>query len=312
MQVPPVQSGDANISIQMPSLRSLHCSQSVHQSAQTGSGEAEVNRHSSSDIHRRYAPNGTLQHIAQRASICNPVPSREHRVLDQQQEISVTANPRNRISWNDNRFSENGLEISRREDQEHQTGGTEIAQSLQPLSSLPIPTSWQAKCNHPSTSDGSFILPLSPDLLETSSGSQLAGLQVPCSAISPGKRGPLVVGTPPIHMERQEPDYAASLHDNNFGYFTSRVGSYLQRSTDQRSMVTGANTSYQLSGASGSHSSRSDLCKGEVRHYNPLEIRQYHCSRLHQQNGENSITYAISSNQGSMVMVHGKEYPVTS
>ena len=72
-QVPPLQCGDANISIQMPSLRSLHCSQGVHQSSQTGSGEAEVNRHSSSDIHRRYAPNFTLQHIAQRASICNPI-----------------------------------------------------------------------------------------------------------------------------------------------------------------------------------------------------------------------------------------------
>ena len=108
-------------------------------------------------------------------------------------------------------------------------------------------------------------------------------------------------------MERQEPDCAASLHDNSFGCFTSRVGSYLQQSMDQRSMVsTGANTSYQLPGASGSHPSRSDLCKGEIRHYNPLEIRQYHCSRLHQQNGGNSITYAISSNQGSMVMVHGR------
>ena len=75
LQVPPLQCGVANVSVQMPSLRSLHYFQSVHQSAQASSGEAEVNRHSSSDIRRRYASNGTLQHIAHRASICNPVPS---------------------------------------------------------------------------------------------------------------------------------------------------------------------------------------------------------------------------------------------
>ena len=35
----------------------MHCSQSVHQSAQTCSGEAEVNRHTSSDIHRQHTSN---------------------------------------------------------------------------------------------------------------------------------------------------------------------------------------------------------------------------------------------------------------
>ena len=189
-----------------------------------------------------YIDDMLLQHITHRASICNPVSSREHRVSDQQQEISVTAKPRNRISWNDNRFSENGLETSRRKDQEHQTGGTEFTQSLQPLSSLPIPTSWQAKCNHPSTSDGSCILLPSPYLLETSPGSQLARLQVPYSAISPGSRGPLVVGTSPIHMERQEPDCAASHHDINFRCFTSRVGSYVP-ATEYRPEVHGLHRS---------------------------------------------------------------------
>ena len=42
----------------------------------------------------------------------------------------------------------------------------------------------------------------------------------------------ITLGTPPTHMEQLEPDCAASFHDNNFGDFTSGVGSYLQQSTD--------------------------------------------------------------------------------
>ena len=113
-------------------------------------------------------------------------------------------------------------------------------------------------------------------------------------------------------MKREEPDHPASLTNNNFGCFSSRVGSHLQWNLYQRSMVpSGANPSHQLFGAPGSHISSTVICQGEVRHHNPSQDRQHHCGCQHQQNGGDCITYTFASNQGAMVMVHGKEYPVT-
>ena len=74
----------------------------------------------------------------------------------------------------------------------------------------------------------------------------------------------------------------------------------------------GANPPHQLLGTSGSHASSADICQGKVRHHNSFEDRQHHCSRLHQQDGGDNITYTITANQGSVVMVHGMKHLATS
>ena len=83
---------------------------------------------------------------------------------------------------------------------------------------------------------GSSFLSISPDMPETSSGSQFPELPVSCSAVYPGCRRSPVVGTPPIHMEWKEPDHTPSLYDNNLRCIASRLGGHLQWSTDQRSV----------------------------------------------------------------------------
>ena len=156
----------------MPSPWVVHHSQSVYQNPQASGGNVEVNWHTSSDIHRRHAPDDILQQIAHRAGPLHPVPSREYRVYNQQQEVSARSNPRNRISWDDNQLGEDGHQSSRRKDQEYQTGGTEIAQSSQTLSSPPLSINWQAQCYHPSTSDGSSFLLLSSEMSTLEANSQ--------------------------------------------------------------------------------------------------------------------------------------------
>ena len=308
----PFQSGVRNIPIQVPPFRAVHCPQSVYQNPQTSGGNAEVNRHTSSDIHRRHASNGILQQTAHRAGLRYPIPPREYRVHNQQQKVPPRPNLRNRISGNVNQLSEVGYQPSRWKDQEYQTGGTEIIQSSQTLSSPPLSINWQAQCYHPSTPDGSSLLSLPPEVSKTSSGIQFPELSIPCSVISPGCRRSSVVDTSSFHVEWEEPDHSASLTNNNFGCFSSRVGSHLQWNPHQRSMVSsGANPSHQLFGAPGSHISSTIICQGEVRHHNPSQDRQHHCGCLHQQNGGDCITYTFATNQGAMVMVHGKEYPVT-
>ena len=98
----------------MPSIWAVHCPQSVYKNPQISGGDVEVHWHMSGDINRRHTSNGTVQQIAQRASLLNSVPSREHRVYNQQQEVVSRANPRNRIPWDDNKLSENGHKSSRR------------------------------------------------------------------------------------------------------------------------------------------------------------------------------------------------------
>ena len=84
---------------------------------------------------------------------------------------------------------------------------------------------------------GSSFLLISPDMPETSSGSQFPELPVSCSAMYLGCRRSPVVGTPPIHMEQKEPNHTPNLYDKNLRCITSRLGDHLQWSTDQRSMV---------------------------------------------------------------------------
>ena len=215
-QSPSLQSGVRDLPIQVPSFRVVHCSQSVYQNPQASGGNAEVNWHTSSDIHRRHASDGILQQTAHRAGPLHPVPSRECRVYNQQQKVAARPNTRNRISWDDNQLGEDGYQSSRRKDQEYQTGGTEIAQLSQTLSSPPLSINWQAQCYHPSTSDGSSLLSFSSEVSKTSSGNQFPELSVSRSTISPGFRRSSVVGTSSIHVEQEEPDHPASLLNNNF------------------------------------------------------------------------------------------------
>ena len=55
-------------------------------------------------LQRQHAYYGTLQSAAQRADLHHPVPSGEHQVCNQQQEVIVRSNARNRISWDDYKF----------------------------------------------------------------------------------------------------------------------------------------------------------------------------------------------------------------
>ena len=103
----------------------VHCPKNVYENPRASGGDVEVYWHTSSDIHRLHASNGTFQQIVQRASLLNSVPAQEHRVYNQQQEVVSRANPRNGIPWDDNKLSENGHKSSRQEDQEHQARNME-------------------------------------------------------------------------------------------------------------------------------------------------------------------------------------------
>ena len=107
-QPPSLQSGARNLPIEVPSFRVVYCSQSVYQNPQASGGNAEVNWHTSSDIHRRHASDGILQQTAHRAGPLHPVPSRECRVYNQQQKVAAGPNTRNRISCDDNQLGEDG------------------------------------------------------------------------------------------------------------------------------------------------------------------------------------------------------------
>ena len=78
--------------------------------------------------------------------------------------------------------------------------------SPQPLNLIPLSTIGQTKCNKPSTTDGSTVLPLTTVLPKTSTGDQLSGLQLNRPVIPPGIRRSTVVGGPLIQVEWEESD----------------------------------------------------------------------------------------------------------
>ena len=85
----------------------------------------------------------------------------------------------------------------------------------------------QAECNHPGTPDGSPLLPGTPDLSKTSSGSGFTRLPITSSITHPGKGGPSMKGTSFIELEWEKPDLPTVLNDYNFRCLTPRVGSVL-------------------------------------------------------------------------------------
>ena len=86
---PPLHNGDRDISVQLPSIRTVYSSQSVHQAPKTCHRATESNRHSSSNLHGRHARHGPLQPDAQRACLPSAVLVRKPWIHHQQQEISA-------------------------------------------------------------------------------------------------------------------------------------------------------------------------------------------------------------------------------
>ena len=77
---------------------------------------------------------------------------------------------------------------------------------------------------------------------------------------------------------------------------------------------SGANPLHQLFGTPGSHTGSTDIHQGKVRHHNSSQDRQHIRGGLHQQNGGGTVSTTLSrlTKDLYMVMVYGKEYPVTS
>jgi len=282
----PLQSREQNLSVQLPTVWSIHGPRSVYKNLQASGGIAEVNGVLSSDIHRRYAPYGHFKQIAYRSLSLSIVPVRQHRIYNQQQKISFGTNPGNRVSWDDHQFPGDVHKTPWYEDQRYHTGDARPSQSSQSFSTLSITADRQTECNHFSSSDGSSLLPVSPDLFKTITGSQFTELPVTCSVICLGSRGPPVMATSSVQLEWEKPNLPTVLNDNNFRCLSPGLGSPLQWSTDQRSVVSSRTSSpHQLLRASCSLTSCEDICKGEIRNYNSPEVRQHHSCRLYQQNG---------------------------
>ena len=122
-----------------------------------------------------------------------------------------------------------------------------------------------------------------------------------------------MVGTLFIKLEWEKPDLPTVLNDYNFRYLTPRVGSILQWGTDQRSMVsTRTNPPHQLPGTDGSLTSSENFCQRKVRDNNSPENRQHNSCCLHQQDGGDSITYAVAADKRPVAVVYGKKYYLTS
>ena len=179
----------------------MHCPQSVYQNPQASSRDVEIHGTSSGDTHRQHASYVILQRSPYRSHSFDPVSLREHRICNQREEVSVGTHPGNRISWNDHQLHRDGYKTPGPKDQRHQTRSPETSQPPQSLSTVAITADREAECNHPSSSDGPPLLPCTPDMSKTSSGSWLTGLPITSSFIHPGKRRPSMVGTSFIQLE---------------------------------------------------------------------------------------------------------------
>ena len=82
-------------------------------------------------------------------------------------------------------------------------------------------------------------------------------------------------------LEQKELNLHSLQDDNSIRCLSSGMGSHMQRNVNQGSLVsTGVDPTQQLLGARGSYSGSLNLCKGEVRHLNPVEDRQHNYSSL--------------------------------
>ena len=310
---PPFQSRGEVISIQLSPFQPMHGQQSVYQNSQASSGDVEIHGTLGGDIHRRHASHGILQRFPYGSHSFDPVSPREHKIRNQREEVSTRTHSGNRISRNDHQLQGDGHKLTGLKDQRYQARSAETSHPPKPLSPVSITSDRQAKCNHPGTPDGSLLLPGTPDLSKTSSGSGLTRLPITSSIIHPGKGGSSMVGTSLIELEWEKPDLPTVLNEYNFRCLTPRVRSVLQWGTHQRSMVsTRTIPPHQLPGTAGSLTSSENFCQREVRDNNSPENRQHNSCCLHQQDGGNSITYAVTADKRPVAVVYGKKYSLTS
>ena len=165
------KAGEEGLSIQLPLFQSIHRPQRVYQNPPASSRDVEMHGTLGGDICRRHACHGILQ---QHSS--DPVSLSEHRIPNQQEEVSVETHPGNRISWNDHQCHRDGYKTPGPKDQGHQARSPETSQSPQSLSTVAITADSEAECNHPSSLDGPALLPCTPYMSETGFGSWLTGL----------------------------------------------------------------------------------------------------------------------------------------
>ena len=284
--VPPLQVGEEDIPVQLSPLWLVHSSESIHEDTQTSCGNAQITKHSTGNLHGRHASDGRLQTEASRTYPVDIIPSREPGVHRQQQEVHLATHSGNRVSWDDCKLPINGPKITRRENQENQTRGATLVAAKATISLFTIPVSRKAKCHLSSSTNGSPILSLTPDLPKTSSDRQPTELPSSSTTVSPGTGGSSVVGAPPLLLEWKKPDHPVNFLDNNIGCLSTGLGGHLQWQSDQRTMVsTRAVPPHQLPGAASSHLGSTDLCKREIRHFHPPTNRQLNSSRLYQQEG---------------------------
>ena len=142
----------------------------------------------------------------------------------------------NGVSWDDSGLTVHGTKTPRRKDQEDQSRGMTPSGKPEHPSPITSSISGQAKCNQPSTTDGTTVLPLTPDIHMAIPGSQLPGLPFTSQTVPSGSGRPAMVGTIP-HLLKWEKLYFPSFNNSNrLGNFTAGLGSHLQGKIDQRSL----------------------------------------------------------------------------
>ena len=187
----------------------------------------EITKHLTGNLHGRHASDGRLQTEASRTYPVNIIPSREPVVHRQQQEVHLATHSGNRVSWDDCKLPINGPKITRRENQENQTRGATLVAAKATINPFTIPVSRKAKCHLSSSTNGSPILSLTPDLPKTSSDRQPTELPSSSTTVSPGTGGSSVVGAPPLLLEWKKPDHPVNFPDNNIGCLSTGLGGHL-------------------------------------------------------------------------------------
>ena len=129
--------------------------------------------------------------------------------------------PANQVSWDDSGLTVHGTKTPRRKDQEDQSGGTTPSGQPEHPSLITSSILGQAKCNQPSTTDGTTVLPLTPDIHKAIPGSQLPGLPFTSQTVPSGSGTPIMVGTTPHLLEWEKLYFPSFNNSNRLRYFTA-------------------------------------------------------------------------------------------
>jgi len=145
--------------------------------------------------------------------------------------------PANGVSWDDNGLTVHGTKTLRRKDQEGQNWGMTSSGQLEHPSPITSSIPGQAKCNQPSTTDGTTVLLLTPDIRKAIPGSQLPGLPITSQTVPSGSGRSAMVRISPHLLEWEKPYFASFNNSNRLRRFTVGLGSYLWGEIDKRSLV---------------------------------------------------------------------------